>query len=98
VIELAAAMVRHIDAIDAELDRATGVLDGGDAFQDQRDVEFRPVAFDVAPVMARLKDPGIAAYDRACLAAASMALGDVALAPAVTVGVDARRSWVLARN
>jgi hypothetical protein len=48
--------------------------------------------------MARLKDPGIAAYDRACLAAASMALGDVALAPAVTVGVDARRSWVLARN
>ena len=34
LVELAAAVVRDIDAIDAELDRTARVLDGGDAFQD----------------------------------------------------------------
>src|SRR5262249_23475172 len=45
-----------------------------------------------------LKDPGIAAYDRARPAgpAASMALGDVALAPAVAVGVDGDAERVIA--
>jgi hypothetical protein len=32
-------MVRHIDAVDPVLDRDLGVLGGGDAFEDQRDVE-----------------------------------------------------------
>src|SRR5262249_38690402 len=90
VIELTPAMVGDIDAVDAKLDRLVGILDRSDAFQDQRDVEFRPAALDIAPVEPRLKDPGISAHDRARPArpAAPMALGDVALAPAVPVSVD----------
>src|SRR5215472_12722932 len=93
VIELAAAMVRHIDAIDAELDRAPGVLGRGDALQDQRDVEFRLVAFDIAPAVPRLKDTGVVAHDNA---AALVALGDVPLAAAVAVGVDGHAEGVIA--
>jgi hypothetical protein len=63
VIELAAAMVRDIDAIDPELDRALGVLDCGNAFQYQRDGEFRSVALDIAPAVLRLKDARVVAND-----------------------------------
>src|SRR6516225_8866714 len=93
VIELAAAMVRHIDAVDAELDRAPRILGRGDALQDQRDVEFRLVALDIAPAVLRLKDPGVIAHDNT---AALVALGDVTLAPAVAVGVDGHAEGVIA--
>ena len=80
MVELTPAMVGHIDTIGAEFDRLARILDGGDALQDQRDVEFRPAALDIAPVEPRLKDPGIAAYDRTRPAGPTtpMALGDVA--------------------
>src|ERR1700757_4505613 len=97
MVELTPTMVRDVDTIDAEFDRLAGILDRGDALQDQRDVEFRPAALDIAPVEPRLKDPGIAAYDRARPAgpAAPMALGDVALAPAVPVSVDSDAERVI---
>src|SRR6516165_8090138 len=98
MVELTPAMVRDVDTIDAEFDRLPGILDRGDALQDQRDVEFRPGALDISPVEPRLKDPDIAAYDRTRPAGstAPMALGDVALAPAVPVGVDGNAERVVA--
>src|ERR1700757_1542116 len=96
MVELTPTMVRDVDTIDAEFDRLAGILDRGDALQDQRDVEFRPEALDIAPVEPRLKHPGIAADDGACPAAASMALGDVALAPAIPIGVDRDAERVIA--
>ena len=84
LIELAPTMVRHIDAVDAVLDRNPGVLDGGDALEDQRDVEALLDPLDVTPVELRLKDAGVGD----ARAAALMALGNVALAQAVAVRVD----------
>src|SRR5712692_3743575 len=84
LVELAPAMVRDIDAIDPILDRDLGVLGSGDALDDQWDVEILLDPLDVAPVELRLIDPRIVDPH----AAALMALGDVALAPAVAVGVD----------
>jgi len=92
VIELAPAMVRHINAINAELDGALRILGRGDAFEDQRDVEFRLVAHDIAPILPRLVDAAVVDAD----AAALMALGYVALAPAVMVGVDRNAEGVVA--
>src|SRR5260370_33473187 len=77
-------MVRAVAAIDAVLDRAPGVLGGGDALDDQRDVEIPLDPLDVAPVELRLIDPRVVDAH----AAALMALGDVALAPGIAVGVD----------
>src|SRR6516162_2108650 len=96
VIELAAAMVRHIDAIDPELDGAHGVLDGGDAPQDQRNGEFRLNALDIAPVEPCLMDAGVARDDLAAGPAALVALGKIALAKAVAVGVDGHAGGVVA--
>src|SRR5207248_6838747 len=79
LVELAAAMVRDIDAVDAVIDRDLGVFGGGDALQDQRNVELAPHPLDVLPVESRLVDPRVVDPD----AAALMPLGDVALAPAV---------------
>src|SRR5438067_7876294 len=92
LIELPPAMVRHIDAVDPVLDRDLGVLGGRDPFEDQRDVEALFDPLDIAPVELRLKDAGVGdAY-----AATLMALGDVALAPAVAVGVDGQAKGVIA--
>ena len=92
LVELAAAMVRHIDAVDPVLERDPGVLGGGDAFQDQRDVEALLDPLDIAPVELRLEDAGIGDAHPAAL----VALGDVALAPAVAVGVDGQAKGVVA--
>ena len=92
LVELAPAMVRHIDAIDPVLDRDLGVLGGGDALQDQRDVDILLDPVDVAPVELRLVDAGVAGAH----AAAQVALGDVALAPAIAVGVDGQAEGVVA--
>ena len=85
-------MVRHIDAVDPVFDRELGVLGGGDALDDQRDVEILLDPLDVAPVELRLIDPRVVDPH----AAALMALGDVALAPAVAVGVDGQAKGVVA--
>src|SRR5216683_383604 len=84
LVELAPAMVRHVDAIDPVLDRDPGILGGGDALDDQRDIEILLDPLDVAPVELRLVDPRVVDPH----AAALVALGNVALAPAVAVGVD----------
>src|ERR1019366_7500620 len=39
MVELAATMVRHVDPIDAMLDRNPGVFGGGDALEGERDLE-----------------------------------------------------------
>ena len=50
VVELAAAVVGHVDDLDAVRARELGVLGGGDALQDQRDVRVRVLeALDVVP-------------------------------------------------
>src|SRR2546423_15399386 len=81
-IELAPAMVRDIYAIDPVIDRYLGVLGGGDALEDQRDVEIPLDPLDVLPVELRLIDPRIIDPH----AAALVTLGNVAPAAAVAVG------------
>src|SRR5207249_883667 len=81
-----------IDAVDAELDRAPRILDRGNAFEDQGNIEFRLVALDVAPILPRLEDAAVADPDPRAL----VPLGDVALAPAVMVGVDGQAKGIVA--
>src|SRR4051794_3836173 len=92
LIELAPAMVRDIDAIDPVIDRNLGVLGGGDALQDQRNVEIPLDPLDVLPVELRLIDPRIIDPH----AAALVTLGDVALAAAVAVGVNRQTEGAVA--
>src|SRR5579871_6457741 len=92
LVELATAMVRHIDAIDPVLERNPGVFGGGDAIQDQRNAADLPDPLDIAPVELGL----VAARIGGPHPAALMALGDVALAPAVAVGVDGQAEPVIA--
>ena len=92
LVELAAAMVRHIDAVDPVLERDLGVLSCGDAFQNQRDVEAFLDALDIAPVELRLEDAGVGDAHPAAL----VALCYVALAPAVAVGVYRQAKGVVA--
>src|SRR5260370_16954345 len=76
-------MVRGLGGVAAMLDRDPGAVGGGDALDDQRDVEILLDPCDVAPVELRLIDPRIVDPHTAPL----MALGDVALAPAVPFAV-----------
>src|SRR5438128_1397960 len=55
VIELAAAVVRDIDPVDAVLDRSYGVLARGDALERQRNLEVLLDARNRAPVERRLE-------------------------------------------
>src|ERR1051325_7606204 len=84
VVELAAAVVRDVDPVDAVLDREPGVLGGRDALDGERNVELALDAVDGAPVERRLVLPA----RRLAPPAHDVALGDVALAPAVDRGVD----------
>src|SRR4029077_6335844 len=63
-----------------------------DALQDQRDVEALFDPRDIAPVELRLVDAGVVDAHPAAL----MTLGDVALAPAVAVGIDGQAKRVIA--
>src|SRR5262249_13117896 len=60
LVELSAAVVRDIDAIDAVVDRDHRVLGGGKTFQDQRDLELAADPLDVLPVEPCLIDAGVA--------------------------------------
>ena len=84
VIELAAAVVGDVDELDAVIERDLGVLGGGDALDGERDLEFALDALDRAPIERVLE----VAAAGAAPAAGDVALGDVALAPAVMGGVD----------
>ncbi len=93
LVELAAAVVRHVDAIDPVIDRDLGVLGGGDALEDHRDLRQLCLIRSMSlPVEPRLVDAGVADPHPAAL----VALGDVALAPAVAVGVDGQAEGVVA--
>src|SRR5262249_56959467 len=84
VIELAAAVVRNVDPLDAVLDRALRVLARGDALERQWNVELLLHALDHAPVERRLE---LAAGDAAA-PGSDEALGAIALAPAADRGID----------
>src|SRR5947209_4340680 len=84
MVELAAAMVGHVDPVDAVVERDGGILRGGDALDHQRYLELVLDQLDGAPVQPLLE----VAAGRADTAGADIALGDIALAPAVMRGVD----------
>src|SRR5262249_32219837 len=83
---------RHINAVDPMLDSDLGVLGGGDAFEDQRDVEALFDAFDIAPVELGLEDAGVGDAHTTAL----VTFGDVAFASAVAVGVDGQAKGIIA--
>ncbi len=85
-------MVRHVDAIDLVFECQARVLGGGDPLQDQRDPAIALDPLDIAPIELGLIGARIAGAH----AAALVALSDVALAPAVTVGVDDQAECVIA--
>src|SRR6202034_3560028 len=84
VVELAAAVIGDVDEIDAVIERELGVLGGGDAFDGERDLELALDALDRAPIERGLEF----AARGAATPAGDVALGDVALAPAVMGGID----------
>src|SRR6202008_3747710 len=54
VVELAPAVVRYVDALDAVPERDPGVLGGGDALEDERDLVLGLEAGHVGPGEAGL--------------------------------------------
>src|SRR6266702_7175702 len=84
VIEPAAAMVRDVDPLDAVIDGDLRVLGGGNALEDQRNLELVLDHLDGPPLQALL----VVAAGGAQAALANEALGDVALTTAVMGGVD----------
>jgi hypothetical protein len=92
VVELAAAVVRDIDPIDAVLDRDLGILGGGDALERKRNLELVLEPFDGSPIERRLK----VAARRTSPAGRDVALGNIALAPAVDRGVDGEAERAIA--
>src|SRR5262249_39158804 len=84
MIELASAMVGDVDPLDPVIDRDLGVLGGGDALEDQRDLVLVLDQLDRAPLQTLLE----VAAGGAQPALADIALGDVALPAAVMGGVD----------
>src|SRR5258708_39645240 len=79
VVELASAMIGHVDPLDAVIDRDLGVLRGSDPLDDQWYLVLVLDQLDGAPVERHLEfasgDPAAANGD--------MTLGEIALAPAV---------------
>jgi hypothetical protein len=92
MIELAAAVVGDIDARYAVIQRDPGVLRGGDALDRQRNVDFLTDALDGSPIQRRLEF----AARRPPAAAHHVALGEVALAPAIDRGIDGEAEPTLA--
>src|ERR1700712_5200861 len=83
MVELASAVVRHVDPVDAVIERNRGVLGGGDALDHERYLELVLDQLDGAPVQPLLE----VAAGGADAAGADIALGYIALAPAVMRGV-----------
>src|SRR2546423_4471978 len=86
MIELAAAVIRYVNPVDAMLDRELGILGSGNALERERDLEPLLDALDCAPIKRRLE----AAAGNAAPTGGLGALGDVALAPAVDRGVNGK--------
>src|SRR5262249_56702068 len=84
VVELPAAVIGDVDPADAMIKRDPGVLYGRDALKTERDVERALDALDGAPIERRLEFMAT----RAPAACHHMALGEVALAPAVDGGIN----------
>ena len=55
MVELAAAVVRDVDHVDAVLDRELGVLGGGDALDDQRNPVLVLDQLDGVPIERHLE-------------------------------------------
>ena len=86
MIELTAAVVRHVDPVDAMLDRKLGILGSGNALERERDLEPILDALARAPIKRRLE----AAAGNAAPTGGLVALGDVALPPAIDRGIDGK--------
>ena len=96
VVELAAAVIGDVDDLDAVIERDLGVLRGADALDGERNLELALHALDGAPIERHLE----VAAGGAAAAAGDVALGEIALAPAVMGGIDGeaeRRIAVLDR-
>ena len=59
MVELPAAVVRHVDHVDAVFDRELGVLGGGDALDDQRHLVARAELVELRPVERVLVARGV---------------------------------------
>ena len=92
VVELAAAMVRHVDPVDAVIERDLRILRGGDALDHQGYPEFVLDQFHGPPFQPLLE----IAAGGADPAGADVTLGDVALPPAVMGGVDGQAERTVA--
>src|SRR5215472_16011424 len=84
VIELAAAVIGHVDDLDAVIERDLGVFGGADALNSERDLVLAFHALDRAPVERHLKVAPL----HAAAARGNMTFGEIAFAPAVMSGVD----------
>ena len=92
VVELATAMVRHVDALDAVLDAQLRILGGRDALEGERHVERVLEPLDQVPGHRRLV---VHAAD-AAPGRRRVALDEVALAPAVEGGIDGEAERLVA--
>src|SRR5258708_18038140 len=84
MVELASTVVRHVDPIHAVIERDQRIFRGRNALDDQRDLVLVLDQFHGAPFQSLLE----IASGGAGAAGADIALGDVALPPAVMRGVD----------
>ena len=83
MVELAAAVVGHVDPVDAVIERDRRILRGRDPLDDQRYLELVLDQLHRAPFQPLLE---VAAGGAERLSRTT--LGDIALAPAVMRGVD----------
>ena len=84
VVELPAAVVGDVNEFHAVIERDLGVLRGGDALDRERNLELALDAVDRAPIERGLEF----APRRALPPGGDVALGNVALTPAVVSGID----------
>ena len=84
MIELAAAMVRDVNPLDAVIERDGGILGSSDALDCQRNLETRFDALHRVPIERGLE--GTALHPPP--SGGHEAFGDIALAPAVMGGID----------
>src|SRR5258708_397976 len=92
MVELASAVVGHIDPLDAVIERDGSVFRGRDPLDDQRYLVLVLDQLDGAPFQPLLE----VAAGGADTAGAHITLGDIALAPAVMRGVDRQAKRAIA--
>src|SRR3974377_165783 len=85
-------MVRHVNPLNAVIERNCRVLGGGDPLEDQRNPVLVLDQLDGAPLKPSLE----VTTGRAKAAFPHVTLGDVALAPAVMSGVDGEAECCIA--